>query len=277
MLKITGFADEISSDAREQIATLQAENIKYLEFRGVWGQNVLALPKDKLREYRRMLDDAGIRVSAIGSPVGKIKISEPFEPELERFKHSLDVADLMGAQYVRIFSYYLPKGDDPAKYRDEVLRRMKAKVDAGQGAPFTLFNENESELYGQAPERCLEIIEHCGGRKRLIQCFDPANFVVQRIDPLKAWAILKNVTGYFHIKDWTLPPNAHSAPAGEGDGCIPEILRDAVLNHGYDGFLSLEPHLSSGGQFSGFSGPDNYRRAAQALKKIIEGFGGKYE
>jgi sugar phosphate isomerase/epimerase len=277
MLKISGFADEISQDPKVQIETLQSEKIRYLEFRAVWGQNVLALPKDKLREFRTMLDGAGIRVSTIGSPVGKIKITDPFEPELERFKYSLDVAEMMGATYVRIFSYYMPEGHDPANHRDEVLRRMKAKVDAAEGAPFVLFNENEADLYGMRPERCLEIIEHCGGRQRLVQCFDPGNFVHRGMDPMDAWKILGDVTGYFHIKDGTRKPEWHCTPAGEGDGCIPQILEDAVKHKGYDGFVSLEPHLSGGDKVSGFSGPENYKRAARALKKVIEGFGGAWE
>lgn len=277
MVKITGFADEISQDATEQIATLQAENIRYLEFRAVWGKNVLALSADELKEFRRMLDDAGIRVSAIGSPVGKIKISDPFPPELDRFRYSLDVAATMGARYVRIFSYYMPEGEDPATCRDEVLSRMKQKVDAARGAPFKLFNENEADLYGMRPERCLEIIEHCGGRERLCQCFDPGNFVHRGMNPLDAWKILGDVTGYFHIKDGTRMPQWHATPAGEGEGCIPEILEDAVKNKGYDGFLSLEPHLAGGDKRSGFSGPDLYRKAAQSLKRVLEGFGAKYE
>ena len=277
MLTITGFADEISQDPKVQIETLQSESIRYLEFRAVWGQNVLALSNEKLEEYRRMLDDAGIGVSTIGSPVGKIKITDPFGPELDRFRRSLDAAERMGARYVRVFSYYIPQGEDPATYRDEVLRRMKQKVDAAEGAPFVLFNENEADLYGMRPERCLEIIEHCGGRERIVQCFDPGNFVHGGMDAMEAWKILADVTGYFHIKDGTRTPQWHATPAGEGEGCIPQILEDAVRNKGYDGFVSLEPHLSGGDKTSGFSGPENYRLAARALKKVIKGFGGKYE
>jgi sugar phosphate isomerase/epimerase len=277
MVKITGFADEIGPDAKTQIETLQAESIKYLEFRAVWGENVLALSTDKLKEFRSMLDDAGIRVSTIGSPVGKIQITDPFEPELERFKYSLDVADLMGAEYVRIFSYYLPEGYDLDAWRDEVLSRMKQKVDAAEGGPFKLFNENEADLYGMYPERCREIIDHCGGPQRVVQCFDPGNFVHREIDPMHAWSVLGDVTGYFHIKDGTREPEWHCTPAGEGDGCIPQILEDAVKNKGYDGYVSLEPHLAGGDKVSGFSGPENYRRAAQALKKVLESFGAAYE
>jgi sugar phosphate isomerase/epimerase len=277
MLKITGFADEISPDPKVQIATLQSESIKYLEFRGVWEKNVLALSADELKQFRTMLDDAGIRVSAIGSPVGKIQIGEPFGPELDRFKYSLDVAATMGAEYVRIFSYYMPEGDDPADHRDEVLSRMKQKVDAAEGAPLTLFNENEADLYGMTPERCLEIIEHCGGRERLVQCFDPGNFVHGAMNPWDAWQVLEDVTGYFHIKDGTRDPEWHATPAGEGDGCIPRILADAITSKGYDGFLSLEPHLAGGDKTRGFSGPENYKRASVALKKVLDDIGAAYE
>ena len=277
MVRITGFADEISDDPKVQIETLRSEGIRYLEFRAVWKTNVLSLPRDRLKEYRRMLDDAGIRVSAIGSPVGKIQIADPFGPELERFKYSLEVADLMGAEYVRIFSYYIPEGDDPERYRGEVLRRMKRKVDAAQGSPLTIFNENEADLYGMRPERCREIIDYCGGRERLIQCFDPGNFVHGGMDPWHAWEILGDVTGYFHIKDGRRDPDWRATPAGEGDGRIPDILADAIRGRGYDGFLSLEPHLAGGDKRSGFSGPDLYRKAAQALKRVLEGIGAEYE
>ena len=277
MVRITGFADEISQDPAVQIETLQAESIRHLEFRAVWGENVLALSKAKLREFRAMLDGAGIRVSAIGSPVGKIQITDPFDPELDRFRYSLEVADMMGAEYVRVFSYYMPEGEAPEAYRDEVLRRMKAKVDAAQGAPVRLFNENEADLYGMRPERCREIIEHCGGRARLCQCFDAGNFVHRGIDPWEAWQVLGDLTGYFHIKDGTRDPEWRATPAGEGQGRIPDILADAVGSKGYDGFVSLEPHLAGGDKRSGFSGPDLYRKAARALKKVLRDIGAEYE
>lgn len=277
MVKITGFADEISSDPQVQIDTLRAENIKYVEFRKVWDTNVLDLGDARLDEYRRMLNDAGIGVSTIGSPVGKIPIDQPFEPELDRFKHSLDVAERMGATYVRIFSYYGPEGGDIVAHRDEVLDRMRRKVETAEGSPFVLFNENEADLYGMAPERCREIIEYCGGREKLIQCFDPGNFVHREIDPWQAWQTLRDLTGYFHIKDGTREPEWHATPAGEGKGRIPDILADAINNLGYDGFLSLEPHLSVAARSHGYSGPELYRKAAQALKKILDDIGADYE
>ncbi len=33
--------------------------------------------------------------------------------------------------------------------------------------------------------------------------------------------------------------------------------------------MSLEPHLAAAGRFGGFSGPEAFRRAAQALKALL--------
>ena len=88
--------------------------------------------------------------------------------------------------------------------------------------------------------------------------------------------MLADVTGYFHIKDITYPPERRYTPAGQGDGRIGDILRDAIQNRAYQGFLSLEPHLSLGGRMSGFSGPDLFRKAAQALKGILDQIGVQY-
>jgi len=277
MVKITGFADEISPEPGKQIATLQREQIRYLEFRGVWNENVLALATGKLKEFRRMLDDAGIGVSAIASPVGKVKIDLPFGPELDRFKRSLDVAEMMQAEFVRVFSYYPPEGGKIEEHRAEVLDRMRQKVEAAWGTPFKIFCENESDLYGQTAEHCREIIDYCGGKERLVQCFDPGNFVHRHLDAWQAWQVLGEVTGYFHIKDGANKPEWHCVPAGEGEGRLREILADAIHNKKYEGFLSLEPHLQVAGKNQGFSGPELFRKASQALKNILEEIEAEWE
>ncbi len=61
-------------------------------------------------------------------------------------------------------------------------------------------------------------------------------------------------------------------PAGQGDGKIPEILRDAFVS-GWKGYLSLEPHLSESGTFKGFTGPALFKTAVDALKGILKDIG----
>ena len=80
-----------------------------------------------------------------------------------------------------------------------------------------------------------------------------------------AWTPLKPFTGFFHLKDFRR--GAHPVPLGEGDGEAERILRDAAAS-GYDGFLTLEPHLAHAGQFKGFSGPDLFRTAARSARAV---------
>jgi len=97
MIRLTGFADEIGPDLDLQINTLRAEHMQYLELRAVWETNVLDLTKAQRREVKDRLDDAGVGVSSIGSPIGKAPIDSPWAEHLERFRHCLDVAEFFAA------------------------------------------------------------------------------------------------------------------------------------------------------------------------------------
>jgi sugar phosphate isomerase/epimerase len=273
MVRLTGFADEISPDLEAQVQTLASEGMRFLELRGVWGRNVLDLTADERAGVKKRLALAGIGVSAIGSPIGKVRIDEPWADHVARFRIALAAAEFFEAPYVRLFSYYPPQGGRIADHRDEVIRRLNEQVQMAKGRRTKLLHENEKDIYGERTDGCLDIARSVAGMKLI---FDPANFVQAAVRPAEAWAVLKDSVVYFHIKDAVLGGDK-IVPAGEGDGDIPEILRDAILARGYDGFLSLEPHLAAAGQFSGFSGPDLFKKAVQSLKRILDGLGVKYQ
>jgi 3-dehydroshikimate dehydratase len=265
MVTLSGFADEISPDLERQIEILQREGIRHLELRGVWDTNALDLSDAQKKEVRARLGDAGIGVSAIGSPIGKVCIDEPGEDHLNCFKTTLDLAEYFEAPYIRLFSYYPPEGGRIADYRDAVIRRLNEQAELAKGRPVTLAHENEKHIYGEGTEACLDIAENVPGMGLI---FDPANFVQADVKPAEAWARLCDHVVYFHIKDARFS-DGKVVPAGEGDGNLREILGDAIGARGFEGFLSLEPHLKVAGAQSGFSGPDLFRKAARALKAIL--------
>jgi sugar phosphate isomerase/epimerase len=166
---LSGFADEISPDLQSQCQTLNGLGIEYIEFRSAWDKNVLDLDDDQLDAAGRILAAHGIQTSSIGSPIGKIPITEDFEPHLARFSRAVHVAKTLGASYIRVFSFFMPAGDDPARHRDEVLRRVTALTTAAKGHEVVLLHENEKEIYGDNPARCLDIVESVGSQQlRLI-------------------------------------------------------------------------------------------------------------
>ncbi len=268
MWTLTGFADEISDDLETQLDTLGAEGIRHLELRAVWGKNVLKLSDDELAKVKQRLAQAGVGVSSIGSPIGKIPVTDPFEPHLRSFMRALHVAGMMGAPYVRLFSFFIPEGKDPAAYRDEVLKRMGRLADAARPYGVTLLHENEKHIYGDVPERCLDILQSVGS-SNLRAAWDPANFVQCGVRPhTQGYEMLRPYIEYVHVKD-SIMETGQVVPAGQGDGEVRETVR-ALKDSGFDGYFSLEPHLSSSGPFSGFSGPDLYRKAAQAFKGLLK-------
>ncbi len=276
MIRLSAFADEISPDLDEQIAVLKGEGIHHLELRGVWGLNVLDLSDKQIVEIKNALGDAGIGVSAIGSPIGKVPIDAPFDEHLHRFERSISVARALDAPFIRLFSFYppttaLPTSDsdetiDPATWRDEVLHRLREMTARARAADITLLHENEKDIYGDTIARCVDLMTgvddaHFGA------ILDPANFIQCGQTPYPdGYEALEPWLRYVHVKDASA--TGVVTAAGEGVGRWPDLLR-RLRDDGYDGFLSLEPHLALAGREGGFSGADLFRRAAQALQGLL--------
>ena len=205
-------------------------------------------------------------MSAIGSPIGKIRINEPFDEHLERFDTAMDLADFYEAPRIRIFSFYMPPGDDPGVHRAAVMSRMTELDRRAAARGITLFLENEKGIYGDTAARVADVLESVGS-PFLVHAFDPANYVEvgQSID--EAWSLLRPHVKHFHVKDYDTKTH-RNVPAGAGDGQIPRLLADAAAP-GYDGFCVLEPHLVVAEKSFGFTGPERFADAANALKAIL--------
>jgi sugar phosphate isomerase/epimerase len=273
MVRLSAFADEISRDPREQVDVLSGHGIRHIEFRSIHGTNVLDLSDAQHAEFRALLGARGFGLSAIGSPIGKIKITDPFEPHLHRFDRALALAEGYGTPRIRVFSFYLPAGEDPAGFRDEVILRMSELARRAEARGITLVLENEKGIYGDTAARVLDVLESVDSAA-LSHAFDPANYceVGQPIE--EAWSLLRSRTTHFHVKDYNFAER-RNVPAGEGDGQIPGLIADAVA-HGYDGFCVLEPHLVVAEASYGFTGPERFGDAARAIKAALDNHGIPY-
>ena len=273
MIRLSAFADEIDDDPARQLDVLEANGVRHVEFRSIFGTNVLDLTDAQHEAFRSMLRERGVGLSAIGSPIGKSPIGDPFEPHLVRFERAMQLAEFYGTPLIRVFSYFMPAGDDPATHRDEVLRRMAVKAERARGRGLTLVLENEKGIYGDTAPRVLDLLESVDS-PALGHAFDPANYleVGQEIDA--AWSALKARTIHFHVKDYD-PATRTFRVAGQGAGQIPLLIADAVAS-GFDGFVTLEPHLIIAGASRGFTGPERFGDAARALQGELDRLGIAY-
>ena len=237
---LSAFADEADALLSGQIEALKEAGIAGVELRGVDGKNVKDLTEDEAREVRAKLDAAGIKVTSMGSPFGKIGVKDDFEPHFKEFEHALELCKILGCDRMRMFSFFYPKGEDAYAYRDIVIERLTRMLDAADKAGITLCHENEKGIYGDVAARCLDLIKHFGGRLKCI--FDPANFIQCGEKPIENFEILKDHIFYMHIKD-ALLANGAVVPSGCGDGSLPEIIKNLSAREG-ELVLTVEPHLT---------------------------------
>lgn len=240
---ISGFADEISSDFDTQLRVVSELGMHYISLRGIDGKNIADYTVDEIKEnVLPRLQKAAIGVSSIGSPIGKVFIND--EEGFEKQKVTLDrlckIANLWDCKYIRIFSFYIPKGENADKYKDEVIQKLKEFAAISEKYDVVLLHENEKDIYGDIARRCKEILKEVGSAY-FKAIFDFANFVQCGEDTQACYDLLKDEVVYIHIKDAVSTDN-ENVVCGTGEGKIPEILAQAI-HAGYKGFLTLEPHL----------------------------------
>ena len=281
---LSAFCDESGEKTiAGQMAACKANGIFSMELRGFGDSlNINNMTVEQAKAMKEEIDKEGMTVSSIGSAYGKININDDFEPHFANFKNTVEVAKILGAKYIRIFSFYIDKDEDYGKHKDEVIRRVKAMADYADENGLLCCHENEKGIYGDTAERCLDVLEACEGKLRAV--FDPANFIQCGVDTQKAFDLLESYIEYMHVKDAMYATGA-VVPAGEGEGHVGEMIKK-LADQKRAIVLSLEPHLQV---FSGFDALENddetkngmkegyypshtasFKAAADAMHKLVE-------
>ena len=274
MAKLSAFADEVTESFRGQVEFLAKEKVGYIEPRFIDKKNIMDLNAGELKEAKTLIQDHGVKVSAIGSPIGKVRLDEPFQPHLDKFKHAVELAQYFETPFIRMFSYYAPEGKNIDDYRDQVMECMAAKVDVLKDADVIMVHENEAKIYGHTAANCVDLVETVASPK-LRLAYDPANFVwgegiTNNVEV--CWPLMKPYVVHIHIKDWKLGGKEVGSMPGQGDGQIKELLAELAAMK-YDGCMTMEPHLMAGGQFGGSTGPELFSKAIAAVRSLADEVG----
>lgn len=277
---LSAFSDELSPDIDEQLKWLSENGVKYIEIRGVNGKNISELDEKEVKELRIKLDAYGIKPSCIGSPIGKINILDDFSGQKELCRKICEYAKILGTDKIRVFSFFMPEGEAPDSYRDEVMARMRELCDIAKQYSVILCHENEKNIYGDTPERCLDLYCEMQGDMKCV--FDHANFISCDVEAYPyAFNMLSHTLSHMHIKDAN--EEKEMVVAGKGIGRIPETVKDVANRYEGEFILTLEPHLM---EFSGLQGLESeghtsilgnryespkaaFAAAKEALEKII--------
>ncbi|MGL5279484.1 MAG: sugar phosphate isomerase/epimerase family protein [Cetobacterium sp.] len=282
-MKVTGFIDEIDQTFIEELEVAKSLSMNYIELRSINGKNISEIPLNEITNIKNELDKKGLKVSSIGSPIGKIRIEDDFISHLKKYDHILKICEILDVKYIRIFSFFMLK-DEKEYYENEVYSRLNIFLEKIKDKNIILLHENEKDIYGDDIESCLKLVKNINNPQfKLI--FDMANFVQVGENALKAYETLKEYIEYFHLKDAKMLSN-ENVLVGTGDGDIEKILLK-LHKKNYNGFLSLEPHLTNFSTLQQLelddirerkiqyqSGEEAFRLTYKALRNMIETLGG---
>lgn len=286
---ISGFSDEISPEFDEQLRVVTQLGMEYISLRTADGKGIADYTANEIEEkIVPRLKKAGVKVSSLGSPIGKIKIEsqEDFEKQLVQLEELCKICKVFDCHYIRMFSFYIPEGKNPDDYKEEVIRKLKEFDEIAKKNDVILIHENEKDIYGDTKERCKIILDALGST-HFKAAFDFANFVQCQEDPEECWDMLHEHVAYIHIKD-AVSTNKENVLCGTGEGKIKQLLDRAINKEGYKGFLTLEPHLVIFDSLQSLEvenaeniikeskakdGAEGYEMQYRALKQILEEIG----
>jgi L-ribulose-5-phosphate 3-epimerase len=257
-LAIGAITDEFSPDLAIALNAMREIGMSVAELRVIGGKNILDLTEEELRRAKDQLDEAGVRVVSIASPLlkcvlpGGPEVDTRFQQDVFASRHTFDdqpglaerafeVAHFFGARLIRVFSYW--RTVNPEASFDAIVAALAklATAAAGEGVLIGLENEHACNI-GTAEESALVLraLDH----PHLALVWDPANALVAGEEPFPhGYSLLpKTRIGHVHAKDCEMVGH-HPVwgPLGtrriDWKGQIAALVKD-----GYRGAISLETH-----------------------------------
>jgi len=259
-LPLCAITDEFSPDLRKAVPVMQEIGMTAAELRVIDGKNILDLSNEEWKRAKELLDEAGLQVVSIASPL--LKCVLPDAPELDkRFEHdvfasqhsyadqprlaerAIEAAKFFGASIVRVFSYW--RTIEPERCFERVAEALHGVANLGESAGITIALENEHACnVATAAEtvRVLAAVPH----RNLGIVWDPANALVAGEHPFpEGYSYLpKERIVHVHAKDCHIEAGRPVwGPLGTRHVPWKEQIQ-ALVNDGYRGFISLETHWS---------------------------------
>ncbi len=314
---LSGFADEAANQktAEQQFCAFAALGLRYYTLRfidaGAGIQNAMLLAPDAIQRILTLQAEYGLRVSSLGSPIGKVKLLDIEDGTSNRFvplneyltkdvQRACDLANTFDCKLIRGFSFYHPRGTNPEAHLTQAIDQLGqiARVCDSHGLTFGL--EVEANLIGQTGKLLKKLYDGVADPAMLL-IFDGANLVCQGMSTeqvYEEYLAMKEGMGWLHVKDYQRPTTRSThvdedslksfVPADQGDSGHEAIFRDVkrdysqlltkLAKRGIPGlFLDLEPHVKGGGQFGGFSGPDGFGVAFRGLCRLLDYVGLPYD
>jgi len=280
-MKLAVITDEISGDLAHALSVMREYGAAGAEIRNIWDKNIADISDSEAQHAAKIVRDAGAEVVCIASPVFKCDLNDgespapgmthnaadkPLKEQPAVLRRCLEIAEITGAEIVRVFSFW-KRGDLTPAIENRIVEELASAAEMAAKYGKTLALENEYSCYIGTGEDTARVIRRVG-KPNLLAVWDPANaFFAGEIPYPNGYNAVRSITAHFHIKDAVRlkTGEVRIAPMGEGqidyDGQLRSLKAD-----GYKGWCSLETHyIPQGG-----SKEEGTRICLAALKYMLE-------
>lgn len=258
--------DEITQDFDRACYVAAHEfGMEWIELRGMWNKNIVALDSKEVTEARRILDKYKLRVTDIASPLFKTdwpgapksKFS-PAKPEFnadfsfaqqdEVLDRGIELAKQFGTHRVRCFDFW--RLDDQAPYRAAINDKLREAATTVGKRNLILVLENELSCNTATGAEAAKVLALVKSRWLMLN-WDPGNAAARGEKPFPdGYNLLpKDRIGHCHCKDVVLKPGgADDDWAKMGSGIVDWLGQfKALKRDGYRYAVSLETHWDGAG------------------------------
>jgi sugar phosphate isomerase/epimerase len=241
-MQIAIFADEINrQNPARAIHLAAAWGISHIEVRTLPGGRFPRSDDTELENFHRLVDDAGLEISAVSPGFCKCPVADPTVPTVlaEDLPRACEWALHWGTDLVSCFAFQRDDSSEvPAEIIDHIAE-MNA-IAAQQGCRLVL--ENEAACWGATGTEAATIIRQIDD-PNLMLCWDPGNSAragSPRPFP-DEYAELRDLIAHVHLKNFDAD-TSNWALIEEGVVDWPGQLR-ALMKDSYEGFIVIETHL----------------------------------
>ncbi len=299
-LQLSVIGDEIGPSLDEMISFAHEHGLQRLDMRTVGGRNLLSMKTEEVIHISRTLEKAGITVPAFVSPAfkwkapgrsanGGGKVDFAFDPKQcpveDWVAHAMQIAVILGAPHMRIFSYLRYGGFRPTDL-SRLTDQLAKLLGLAHHYDITLQLENEPVCnVGNIAELAAFFVADEKASKEVIPDEEEEfekdtqpklRYLRPLIDIANAWstgerpsdadiAALAPFTTAIHLKDRDLSAN-RTVPLGDGDVPWPAELKRLLSGvETKEVLASIETHCPQDGRNATARSLAGFRRIADEI------------
>jgi len=258
-MEISIITDEVSQNFEYTLDFLAKLGVKNIELRSIWGKNVANLNKEELLKLSDLIEEKGLRVSALATPIFKCPLfddspilidtdkffvkGDTYNEHMRMLRFSFKLAKVLKTNRIRVFSFL--KVNNIKGAWQEIVNRLQHAAFLASKYNLFLILENEHTCNICDTNLILKFFRSINYTNMKL-LWDPCNSLIFGNNPIEEYRKIKKYICYVHIKNVVLDDNNSYKYTKISDGIIDyKTLICKMIRDNYKGCISLEPHIKT--------------------------------